>query len=86
VLGCNETIRLSHSGAHHEQRCAVADPVGLTETRPEWTLTISKFPEVWAKDKYDCGLAQIQPLSIPGPMHVAKRQYPLKNEAREGAS
>jgi len=84
VLGCNETIRLSHSGPHHE-RCAVAEPVGLTETRPEWKFIISKFSEVWAKDKYDCGLAQIQPLSIPGLMHVAKRQYPLKNEAREGA-
>lgn len=85
VLGCNETIRLSQSGPHHEKGCAVAETVSITETRPEWKFVISKFPEVWAKDKFDCGLAQVQPLSIPGPMHEAKRQYPLKNDARIGA-
>ncbi|XP_067304216.1 uncharacterized protein [Pseudorasbora parva] len=85
ATGSLNVLPLSQSGHHCKQRCAVTDVDKETETQPEWKFLISKFPDVWAKDTFDCELAQVQSLSIPGPMHVAKRQYPLRNEAREGA-
>lgn len=48
-------------------------------------MEISKFPDVQAKGKFDCGFAKIQPLSIPGSMHDARHQYLLKNGAENAA-
>lgn len=65
VLGCNNTIVLSQAGPHRGRRYS------SSRDRKQMFI-ISKFPNVWAKDKFDCGFAKIQPLSIPGPIHDAK--------------
>ncbi|XP_039537908.1 uncharacterized protein LOC120486109 [Pimephales promelas] len=47
-----------------------------------WGLLCSLHPEVWAKHKFDCGKANIDPVVIEGPTHAPHKQYPIRPEAR----